>query len=810
MKSRQLREGTLLDERYLIQEVLGQGGFGITYGAVNQRINQRVAIKELFWRDHVLREDGASDRISVISREEELDYQKLKEKFMREARILRDFAREPGVVQVLDYFEANNTAYLVMEYLEGMTFRQYLKTYGVFEPEDLFRRLLPLLDSLSRIHASGVIHRDISPDNIMVLEDGTFKLLDFGAARNYRTAAGGQYTAIARENYAPGEQFDRKGRQGPWTDIYALCATLYEGVTGSPPESAVQRMFLDELKNPSEMGAAVESSYEKIIMKGLQMSPANRYGDLEQMKKDVEDALPVLVEPDRRKRGLMAGILAGVAAACVLVGVLWYREYDRTHKFRNVTTEAFQLTAHPEMTAEEFAQAQEKVEERLADMAGEDNYLLEVQGSTVTAILPLEEFEGREIRSVLEEEFVSVNEEKPFRYEYEIQAVWEDPNTSLLAGENQCLPQEVEGKTVTQIYAFSSDLASGQMTRGEWSNLLTDLKIRLDSLDTPYAFGLLYGNETKVVLRIAAEKTGEPINTTLGQNGGMYLCGRWVCDSLLLSRYSDLQEGAGPLTVEEDGKGGYRLACGVSGEDSVNRLREIREYGLRTGEPSLYLKVIGCGYLAGGVLEDPIGEGTVRLTEIYLREGEQGGQVSPSLLEYFCALINDTYLPASLLLETRTFQDEQGKILFGAQDEDYYGVKLAASPLEENFGHLTEQMEKDGWTVTRREGQTAWISLGLPADGQLFSRGFERAAELIRQYNLAEGRGNFYLCFTEEQGNERCRILLVDSGTQRSLSARLILGGETMEPYYEGALAAWQELSLGEGIVMEEPYLSEE
>ena len=147
MNNDHLPEGTLLDERYQIREVLGEGGFGITYAAWNQRIRRKVAVKELFWREHVYREPD-SPVLFVPREEERTDYEALKEKFMREARLLRDFDREPGVVQVLDYFEANNTAYLVMEYLEGVTFRRYMKLHGVFGAEDLFRRLLPLLESL--------------------------------------------------------------------------------------------------------------------------------------------------------------------------------------------------------------------------------------------------------------------------------------------------------------------------------------------------------------------------------------------------------------------------------------------------------------------------------------------------------------------------------------------------------------------------------------------------------------------------------------------------------------------------------------
>lgn len=805
MGDHQLPRSTLLDERYRILEVLGEGGFGITYAAENQRIRLKVAVKELFWRDHVRRDPG-SPELSVIREEEMEDYQALKEKFMREARLLRDFDREPGVVRVLDYFEGNNTAYLVMEYLEGVTFRQAIKKQGIFEPEDLFRRLLPLLDSLDHIHQAGVIHRDISPDNLMILEDGSLKLLDFGAARNYKSAAGGQYTAIARENYAPGEQFDRKGKQGPWTDIYALCATLYEGLTGSPPESAVQRMFLDELKKPSQLGISIEPSYEKILMKGLEMRPEDRYGDVEQMKKAVEAALPILVERDPKKRALITGILAGAGLAGLLIGMFLYREYDRTHKFRNVETEIFCLTAGEDMTAEEFAEAQGLVEERLKEFAGEENYIMETEGDAVTVTLPLEEFEGREIARVLEEEFVSVNQEHPFRYEYEIQALWEDPRGSLTAGENQCLPEEVEGITVTQVYACSRDAAVEQMTRGEWSNLLTDLKIRLDSLDTPYALGLLYGDESRIAVKIAAEDTGDFIASTLGQNGTVYIQGQWACDTISVVRNAYLEGGTEVLTVEEGGPEDLQLVCRLAEPDAAARLQELSAYSLEAGEPVLYLDLAYSDPVAGASLTEPVTDGTLEFTDFYV-ESSKGRR---ELLEYLCALINDTHLPETLLPEDRIFQDEKGGILFGAEGEDYYGVRVKESPPEEEFRQLIGEMEKDGWEISRTDGRTAWVQLGLTAGPDLIREGFRLAEEIVRQYDLGKPRGSFYLCFTEEQGEERCRIIVGDSGLERTVTARLVMTGETMIPYFEEAREAWRGLSLGETIaVQEEPDLRE-
>lgn len=800
-----LQKGTILDGRYQIQEPLGEGGFGITYAAENRLINLKVAVKELFWREHVKRACDGSSEILILYEKEREDYEELKQKFLREARLLRDFDQEPGVVRVLDYFEANETAYLVMEYLEGMTFRQYIKEHGIFEPEDLFRRLLPLMESLAHIHRAGVIHRDISPDNIMILNDGSFKLLDFGAARNYKSAAGGQYTTIARENYAPGEQFDRNGNQGPWTDVYALCATVYEGVTGMPPESAVQRMFLDELKRPSQTGIFIDASYEKIIMKGLEMLPDDRYPDMEQMKKAVVEALPVIAEENSGKRRMITGILCGAALAGLVAGIFLYGEYDRTHKFRNIETETFCLAANEEMTAQEFADAQAEVESRLCDMAGEDNYIIEVEGDAMIVTLPLEEFEGQEISGVLEKEFVTVNEEKPFRYQYEIKADWENPENSLTAGENQCMPDEVEGISVTQIYASNSDLAIEQMTRGQWSNLLTDLKVRLDSLDTPYALGLLYGKDTSVVVKISAEKTGEWISESLGRNIMPFIRGEWDYDSISLTRNPYQEDGAKLMEVEKNPDGGYKLVCRLKDSYDVEKLQEISEYLLKNGKAEIYLDTDFDDYAAGASFTEPIKDGVLEFTDIYVQEGEEAQR---TFLEYIAASFNETDLPEWLLAGDRIFQDEKGQLLFGTEAEKYFGIHIKESPVEEEFRLLTEKIKKDGWEISRTDGQTAWVQMGMSADETLIEDGFARVKEFIRQYKLTDSRGFFYLCLIPEQ-DERCRILLMDSGTERRMAAQLVMVGENMKPYFEEAEKAWEDFCPEWDIILEEPMLEE-
>jgi len=180
-----LRKGTRLIGRYTIEGVLGQGGFGITYLGMDELHEKPVAIKEFFPQGIVTRNIEYQDTVTVTFVGEKDNYEKGKERFLKEARTMAKFSKDEGIVKALDFFEINNTAYIVMEYLEGITLKQYLRENQRIAPEDLIELLVPLIESLDEIHSQGMIHRDISPDNIMVLPDGRIKLMDFGAARDY-------------------------------------------------------------------------------------------------------------------------------------------------------------------------------------------------------------------------------------------------------------------------------------------------------------------------------------------------------------------------------------------------------------------------------------------------------------------------------------------------------------------------------------------------------------------------------------------------------------------------------------------------
>ena len=282
-----LRKGTRLIGRYTIEGVLGQGGFGITYLGIDELHEKKVAIKEFFPQGIVTRNIEYKDTVTVTFVGEKDNYEKGKERFLKEARTMAKFSKDEGIVKALDFFEINNTAYIVMEYLEGITLKQYLRENQRIAPEDLIELLVPLIESLDEIHSQGMIHRDISPDNIMVLPDGRIKLMDFGAARDYTEFGEKSLSIVLKPGYAPPEQYQTHGIQGPWTDIYALCATMYKCITGENPPDAIDRVIDDHLKKISEFGITIPPQEEAAIIKGMSVSAKDRYQDIKDFCEDL-------------------------------------------------------------------------------------------------------------------------------------------------------------------------------------------------------------------------------------------------------------------------------------------------------------------------------------------------------------------------------------------------------------------------------------------------------------------------------------------------------------------------------------------
>ena len=266
---------TILHKKYIVGKVLGFGGFGVTYIGWDAVLNKRVAIKEYLPSEFATRIPGHTE-ISVYNGEQsqQLFSSGLKS-FVEEAQRLARFNCE-GIVGIDDAFQENNTAYIVMEYLEGETLSSYLKHTGPLTYEQAMDVMIPVLQTLSLVHNAGIIHRDISPDNIFITSDGTVKLLDFGSAR-YATAYNTRsLSVIVKRGYAPPEQYQRHGQQGPWTDNYAAAATLYKMLTGATPEDSMERVNGDRLAPPSSMRIAIDPGNENALMNALNISPDNR------------------------------------------------------------------------------------------------------------------------------------------------------------------------------------------------------------------------------------------------------------------------------------------------------------------------------------------------------------------------------------------------------------------------------------------------------------------------------------------------------------------------------------------------------
>lgn len=273
-KEHQLHVGTILtvgkDNAYLLGASLGQGGFGITYVARDQREGQRVALKEYFPVQCCQRLNNG--QVSAKNGMESV-FEKGKKSFLEEARMLSKQQHIASVVKVMDYFEMNGTAYLVMEYLDGETLQHKAEQEGLLQPELLMSKLPKLLEDMEALHRSGVIHRDISPDNVMWMPDDTLKLLDFGCARSMED--GKSMTVQLKHGFAPVEQYMTRG-QGPWTDVYALSATVYYCLTGKVPPMAPERLEADHIQSPSALGVRMDGGQEEALMWGLTVQPKAR------------------------------------------------------------------------------------------------------------------------------------------------------------------------------------------------------------------------------------------------------------------------------------------------------------------------------------------------------------------------------------------------------------------------------------------------------------------------------------------------------------------------------------------------------
>ena len=336
-----MRPFTILAGKYLIGKAIGEGGFGITYLGMDLNLEVRVAIKEYYPQGFAVRDSRTNDStVWSYSESTQTFFEEGREKFINEAKTIAKFRELPEIVGVTDFFRENQTAYIVMEYLDGQTLKQYLKANGGKIPaENVVRMMRPLIASLGKLHRQNLIHRDISPDNIMLMKNGSIKILDFGGAREFASQDGRSMSVLVKHGYAPEEQYRSRGDQGPWTDVYALCATMYRCITGEIPPNALDRLYQDELKPISSFGETCPKYIEKAITKGLNVRKDGRYQSMEELyealykeqkkpekapkpgKKDRQKKEKPEDEKDSKQPDKKKKIMVAVAAVVVAAGV---------------------------------------------------------------------------------------------------------------------------------------------------------------------------------------------------------------------------------------------------------------------------------------------------------------------------------------------------------------------------------------------------------------------------------------------------------------------------------------------------------
>ena len=321
-QSYHLHPGMMLRQRYVVGTAVGFGGFGITYRAWDKTLDKMAAVKEFYPHGIVNRIPGEKQVLMDPGKQRD-GFQKGKARFLTEARNMAKFNGHPNLVSIYEFFEENNTAYIVMEFLEGISYGKYIADNGgKVDSRTAVKVILSVLDALQEIHKEKIVHRDISPDNIFLIPaiNGAggyrVKLIDFGAARFSSGDEEKTLSVILKPGYAPPEQYRSRGRQGPWTDIYAAGAVLYRSIVGQMPEESVNRMAADRLKPPADVICGLPRYLNDTIMRAMALNQELRFSNVRQFKEALLQKTKVVsVDREQKRRKTIWGI--GIAGACL-------------------------------------------------------------------------------------------------------------------------------------------------------------------------------------------------------------------------------------------------------------------------------------------------------------------------------------------------------------------------------------------------------------------------------------------------------------------------------------------------------------
>ena len=380
-----LRPGSILRGKYLVGKVLGQGGFGITYIGMDLALQRKVAIKEFYPSNCVGRESGTNRVLWYDTLQAQNAMQSGQETFLKEARKMSRVSNIGTVVHVFDVFQENETAYICMEFIEGQTLQQLLKQTGPLPWEKAKEIFLPVIQTMAQVHQQGLVHRDLSPDNLMIQRDGTVKILDLGAAKDLNLNTGVSSMQVAKSGFSPLEQYLSSGESGSWTDVYALAATLYYALTGVVPPTAVDRSNRDTLRWDLPQLQALPAEVRKALVHAMAVHIEDRTRTMEAFTAELQH----IVNDSRFPGVRLAAVLLAVAVLVIVIVVAGFRKEappetlphtettepipettDATPKITETAPETTETI--PEMTKTDSMLTKEEAETLIADIAGKN------------------------------------------------------------------------------------------------------------------------------------------------------------------------------------------------------------------------------------------------------------------------------------------------------------------------------------------------------------------------------------------------------------------------------------------------------
>lgn len=373
-----LRPGTELAGRYVLGRVLGEGSFGITYIAWDTLLDTVVAIKEYFPSNLASRHvgDGEDYNVYIYEKTEKRNYQDNLQKYLDEAKSLSAFSELDGIVSVRDFFYANLTAYIVMAYVEGVSLKTYVEVNGRIEGTLFLEMLKPILFSLAKVHETGVLHRDISPDNILITKENKMVLIDFGAARKENISMTRSMTVVFKQGYSPEEQYRSHGKQGAWSDIYALCATAYYALTGRRPDEAIERVLEDEMQSLEDMPDIQLTDFQKkSFMKGIAVRPDERYQTVQDLYHDL------YVGQDEKNLGVFLRYQKKMIVAAFFLLII-------------MAIGMWQWRIHAIRAAGTMSGQEKQLSGAGTDGGGESDGMVNTVGKTATPLLTMNFYEG--------------------------------------------------------------------------------------------------------------------------------------------------------------------------------------------------------------------------------------------------------------------------------------------------------------------------------------------------------------------------------------------------------------------------------